>query len=204
MTAARSHLLYIVRHGETDWNARGRFQGQTDIPLNAKGKRQARHNADILRHAIAEPRDWAFYASPLTRTMETMQAVTEALDVPMDTVHLDKRLMEVSFGQMEGQTWIEMQSGSSPLPRDGAEKWHFAPPGGESYEMLRMRVAKWLKGLTGPSVVVTHGGVMRALLVLLSDMDIANAVTFDTRQDAVLQVCDGRVMWIEASQTNAH
>ena len=72
--------LYLVRHGETDWNAEGRIQGQRDVPLNARGRAQARRNGEVLRDLLGERAGTIRYlASPLGRTRETMEIIREAI-----------------------------------------------------------------------------------------------------------------------------
>ena len=71
--------LYFVRHGETDWNAERRYQGQTDIPLNARGRDQSRRNGDALRAFLPAITQADFVASPLVRTRETMELLRTSL-----------------------------------------------------------------------------------------------------------------------------
>ncbi|MEM8665125.1 MAG: histidine phosphatase family protein, partial [Pseudomonadota bacterium] len=95
--------LIHIRHGETDWNVEGRLQGQLDIPLNDTGRGQARRNGDALAAYLAAERlqDPDFIASPLSRSVETMAIVRDALgeDAPFRT---DERLREISFGDWSG------------------------------------------------------------------------------------------------------
>ena len=65
--------IYFVRHGQTDWNAEKRLQGQTDIPINARGRAQARRNGRLLAGYLADPAALDYVASPLGRTRETME-----------------------------------------------------------------------------------------------------------------------------------
>ena len=90
-------LIYVVRHGQTDWNAERRLQGQKDIPLNPIGREQARQNginlAEILR---VEGIAFDFVASPLTRTRQTMEIMRTAIGVDPRAYRTDERLVEVS------------------------------------------------------------------------------------------------------------
>ncbi len=195
-------MLYVIRHGETDWNAQGRFQGRQDIPLNPVGHRQAHGNAARLARVITDARDWTFYTSPLRRTLQTMEPIAQALGLSMDTVTRDERLMELSYGIFEGQTIEEIERGvddalASQAAARNTDKWGFAPPGGESYAMLTKRVGDWLNTVSGDAVVVTHGGVMRALLTLLTPMDTHTASRFHTLQDNVLVFRDGFANWLD-------
>jgi broad specificity phosphatase PhoE len=137
--------LLLVRHGETDWNADGRLQGQTDRPLSDFGRTQARRLADEL----AEEQLAAIYSSDLARARETAEIVGERLGLP---VTLDPDLREKDWGTWEGLTAVE---------RDRVE---FV---GESTEAHQERILRALRRISelhpagGDVLVVTHGGSMR-------------------------------------------
>ena len=136
--------LLLVRHGETDWNADGRLQGQTDRPLSDFGRRQARKLAGELADEELE----AIYASDLVRARETAQIAGERLGL---RVVLDPDLREKDWGTWEGLTAVE---------RDQVE---FV---GESTEEHQERILRALRRIserhpTGRVLVVTHGGSMR-------------------------------------------
>lgn len=161
MPSPERHLL-LVRHGETDWNAAGRWQGQTDVPLNANGRAQALALAARLRaEGIRE-----IAASDLARARGTAEIVGAALGLEVALVDADLR--ERGYGAWEGLTRGECEA-LHP------EAWarHLAdprtpPPGGESAEALLARVVPAIhraaERLESPALVVTHGGVMRAFL----------------------------------------
>ncbi|MCK2056063.1 histidine phosphatase family protein [Methylobacterium sp. 37f] len=182
--------IYFIRHGQTDWNAEGRLQGQRDIALNAEGLRQAEDVARRLA-AVAEA-DLAtmdYAASPLARTRRTMETLRAALALPPEGYRLDPRLKEISFGTWEGSTWAEIRrrdpSGAAARDRD---RWGYRPPGetGESYAMLVERVTPVVTGLTRPTVIVAHGGVARAILVIRGHLGVRDAPRIGIRQGSVL------------------
>ena len=72
-------LIYLIRHGQTDWNAEGRLQGQADTGLNDTGRAQATRNGEFLAGLVADPAAFDFVASPLSRTRETMERVRAAM-----------------------------------------------------------------------------------------------------------------------------
>ena len=137
--------LLLVRHGETDWNAEGRLQGQTDRPLSDYGRRQARQLADELE---GEPFE-AIYSSDLARARETAEIVGRRLEMP---VEFDSDLREKDWGTWEGLNAAE---------RDRVE---FV---GESTAAHQERILKALRRISerysgeGVVLVVTHGGSMR-------------------------------------------
>jgi broad specificity phosphatase PhoE len=182
--------IYFIRHGQTDWNAEGRLQGQRDIDLNAEGLRQAGAVAARLA-AVAGPdlAEMDFAASPLLRTRRTMETLRTALDLSPDGYRLDPRLKEISFGTWEGSTWAEIRrwEPAGAIARD-RDRWGYRPPGGtgESYAMLAERVAPAVTGLTRPTVIVAHGGVARAILVILGYLTIRDAPRMGIRQGSVL------------------
>ena len=194
--------LLFVRHGETPYNAENRLQGQLDIPLNARGRDQARAvgralvmrlGVEIERLETAE----AFIASPLVRARQTMEIARDAMGLPPDRYRLEARLKELSFGAWEGLTWPEIEAqdpkGIRARTRD---KWRFAPPGGESYAMLAERVRPWLEGLTGDAFVVSHGGVARALMTLIAGVPPAKAADAPITQGRALAFEKGGCRWI--------
>lgn len=176
--------LYFIRHGQTDWNAEGRLQGQRDIDLNAEGLRQAEAVAARLARAAGRDQpdlDLAtldFAASPLSRTRRTMEILRAALALDPAGYRLDPRLKEIGFGAWEGSTWAEIRrwDPAGAIARD-RDRWGYRPPGGtgESYAMLVNRVEPAIAELTRPTVIVAHGGVARAILVIRGHLGIRDA-----------------------------
>ena len=101
--------IIFIRHGETDWNAEGRFQGQKDIPLNARGRAQARRNGETLIAAIPDVVEFDFVASPLYRTRETMEIARGAMGLDPAGYRTDPILKEITFGHWEGYTAPELE-----------------------------------------------------------------------------------------------
>ena len=102
-------LVYFVRHGQTDWNAEHRLQGQADIDTQCARPRQAERNGRKLAELIADPAGFDFVASPLGRTRETMELVRAAMGLPPQAYRTDPRLIEVHFGDWQGirlPSWI--------------------------------------------------------------------------------------------------
>ena len=153
--------LVAVRHGRTAWNADGRFQGQTDVPLDAIGRAQARALAALLAPETFD----AAIASDLSRARETAEIVLGTRPVTLEN---DPRWREMQFGAWEGLTWNEIVARH---PEAAGNAPRFAtPPGGESFDELCARVGSALHGLaarfTHPArvLVVTHAGVLHALV----------------------------------------
>ena len=179
-------MLYLLRHGQTDWNAEHRLQGQRDVPLNAVGRAQARANGERLATIVPNREGLRFVASPLGRTRETMEIVRSALGLVPGDYATDERLLEITFGEWEGHTLEELWVDDPALVKGRKkEKWHFVPPGGESYAMLAERTVPVLEGLAGDTLVVSHGGTMRTLIRHLTDGDEQEWANFSIPQDRI-------------------
>ena len=188
--------LFFVRHGETDWNAAGRLQGQRDIPLNPVGRVQAEEVARRVAGLVADPSSLDFVASPLGRTRETMAILRRTLGLPEEGYRIDPRFIELTFGTWEGLTWREVRArDAASAARRERDKWGYVPPGGESYAMLRQRVAPALAELARPTLLVSHGGVARALLAALAGIGEEEATRVDIWQGRVLVIAEGRHRW---------
>lgn len=198
-TAGGAPTIWFVRHGQTDWNAAGRLQGQRDVGLNATGLGQAAEAARRLR-AIAGPAlaEADFVASPLVRARRTMEILRATLDLPAAEYRTDARLKEIGFGNWEGSTWSEIRrrdaAGAAARERD---RWGFRPPGegAESYAMVTARVAEVARALVRPTVIVGHGGTARALLVALGLLGSRGAPRLGIRQGQVLVLDRGGWRW---------
>lgn len=190
--------LYFIRHGETDWNAEGRYQGSRDIPLNDVGRGQADLNgallARILGRAGRKPSDFSWFASPLGRTRETMERVRAAFVGPLPETIFDPRLVEISFGIYEGRLHTELAGNEmAPAGDRDASFWDFRPPSGESYEDVATRVRAFAREhLTRPSIIVAHGGILRILRRLIEDFPPERAVNWFPPQDSVVHFIDGK------------
>jgi broad specificity phosphatase PhoE len=190
--------IYFIRHGETDWNRDRRYQGQMDIPLNATGRGQAARNGRVLAATLgARAAGLDYVASPLERARETMQIVRVGLDLPPDAYRTDDRLKEVHYGHWEGQLQDELRTRDPEgfAARD-LNAWGLVPRGGESYEVMSRRVAGWLTEVTRDTVVVAHGGTMRALRGLVVDIPPAQVPSLPVPQDQILVISAGRANWL--------
>lgn len=206
MTTLSWPEIWFIRHGQTDWNAEGRYQGSRDIPLNAVGRGQADLNgallADLIARAGRTPFDFQWYVSPLGRTRETMARVRKSFAEPLPEVTADPRLIEISFGIYEGRLHAELRAGEMTMAgeRDAAF-WNFRPEQGESYQDLADRVTDFGRTLTGPSIMVSHGGVLRVLRRLIEDFPLERAVNWFPPQDSVIHFVDGNASVYPAGES---
>jgi broad specificity phosphatase PhoE len=188
--------LYVVRHGETDWNVAGRLQGHTDIPLNDVGRGQAHKNGVKLRQALADPASLDFVASPLSRAYETMQLLRDGLGLPRVGFATDDRLKEISYGVCEGRTWPHLPPVDSAGVARSKDPFNWRPDGGESYADLMARTRHWLDGINRDTVVVTHGGITRTLRGIAVGIAPAKVPSLKVPQDRVLVLRDAAMSWL--------
>lgn len=185
-------MIYLVRHGETVFNAEGRQQGRLDSPLTALGEAQAASVGRLLGGLIGKPDGWRLIASPLGRTQATAAIIGKTLRLPVET---DPRLVEVSFGEWDGRLREEL---ALEHPEAFASKaWRFAAPGGEGHEAVHGRLADWLASLPPEPdrkvIVVSHGGagrVLRGAFLGLSQDEIWDLAV---PQDAVYRLASGAI-----------
>jgi probable phosphoglycerate mutase len=189
-TAERRPIVYYVRHGETNWNVTGRLQGRRDVPLNARGRAQAMHCGEILRELFA--RDGSsvsamdFVSSPLGRARTTMELVRAPLGLPADGYRIEPQLAEIAFGDWEGFTIAQLHTRDPQrIAAREHDKWHFVPPGGESYQAVSARMREWYEGLARDTVAVAHGGTARGLIAYLGIAKPAAAPLLDIAQGVV-------------------
>jgi probable phosphoglycerate mutase len=167
--------LWLCRHGETDWNAVRRIQGQLDVPLNALGQAQAKK----LAQALADHDFDEVVSSPLDRAHQTALPLAQTLSLP---VVLDAAFAERHFGDLQGRSFDDMAN----IDPQAAAHWQartpdFCPAGGESLVMLRDRVQAGLVGLAqralsfGATRVIcfTHGGVLDMVYRIAQGIDIS-------------------------------
>ena len=194
--------LIFIRHGETDFNREGRLQGQRDIGLNAKGRAQAssvgRSLAKLMRPELdALEASGAFIASPLARTRETMELARTEMGYKPEAYALDEALKELTFGAWEGLTWPEVRAHDpqAAAARE-ADKWNYAPPNGESYAMLAARIAPWAAALTRDTLIVSHGGVARALMWLKAGVTPEVAAEANIHQGRAIVFAGSGLRWV--------
>jgi broad specificity phosphatase PhoE len=155
--------LWLVRHGQTDWNLEGRYQGHYDIPLNAVGLQQASRLAEKL---AGESFD-AIYCSDLLRARVTAETVAERLSMP---VILLPGLREINQGDWQGRYLADVRAEfGEPNPNAGEEMLHERAPGGESVAEVAARLKLAADGIAaahpaGKVLVVTHGLALATLV----------------------------------------
>ena len=151
--------FYFLRHGQTDWNKDGRYQGIADTPLNATGVEQAHRAAAVLE---GRPID-RIVASPLIRALKTAAIVSEAIGAP---IHIDRDLRERDFGSFDGQVIREVKARHGLAPDQNSRT--ILPPDADAWDEIFGRVppaiARWMTQHAHETLLfVAHGGVFDAL-----------------------------------------
>lgn len=152
--------VYMVRHGQTDWNAAGLLQGSSDIPLNDVGRAQADATAQALAQVL--PPHTTVVTSPLTRAYDTASTIATALET---TAVVEEGFRERAYGEWEGLTLEERLAQWPNEVRQWQDNGHAGIPGFEAHSLVRDRVVAaledWRDRTEGPLVVVTHGSAAR-------------------------------------------
>lgn len=151
----------LVRHAATEWNERGLIQGRADVPLSPGG----RETAGRWR-LPSFARNWPVVASPRARARETAGAMGLAS-------RADPAFIEMDWGVCEGRTLAELRAaGGEAFAANEARGLDFRPDGGESPREVGARALDGLRALGGSAVIVTHKGVIRALLAIARHWDM--------------------------------
>jgi broad specificity phosphatase PhoE len=188
--------IYLVRHGETEWNRAGRVQGHLDSPLTSLGRDQARRAGLTLAALLEGEPPFRLLASPLGRAEASAALILEALGPMVVERRTDDLLKEVSWGRWEGLTRAEIEAREPDLWRwREADPWHRPPPGGESHAMLAERARSWLESVADRPrlIVVGHGAWGRALRGVYQRLPPTTAMALDEPQDALFRLAAGTV-----------
>lgn len=184
--------IYLVRHGETEWNAAGRVQGAFDSPLTARGRAQAMALGGLLARRFAGAEPPPLQASPLGRALDTAAVIAGCL--PGRALTTEPRLREIAFGSWDGLTraevvarWPDRFAAHEPTG------WLFGSPDGEGFDAAAARVADWLAEQSGPVIAVSHAMTGRLIRGLYLGLGQAEMIGLATPQDCVWRLADGTV-----------
>lgn len=166
--------LWLIRHGQTDWNVEGRFQGSEDVPLNYTGREQARKLAKKLDGNSFS----AIFSSDLLRAKETAEIIATKLDLPL---FIDKRLQEINQGDWEGVLFTEIKEKyPEEIIHRKEDPVFFRPPGGESVEEVSKRITSIVNEISRTFedekiLIVSHGLALSILICLTKNIPLADA-----------------------------
>lgn len=195
--------IYLLRHGETEWNTQRRMQGLLDSPLTLRGREQARALGLALRPILRRHEAaTSIVSSPQGRALATARLVAEQVGIAADAIATDARLSEMTWGAMDGHTVPEIEiKWPGQVAARRARHWDYVPPGGESYAMVRERlrplVAAWREA-SAPLVVVSHGAVGRVVRGLYLSLTPAQIVVLGEPQHVAFRLHEGKIEEIGA------
>lgn len=175
--------LYILRHGETEWNAENRMQGALNSPLTPKGEMHAAHQGEILR--LCDTSGFSFICSPQGRAFQTAGI---ALTRIADHIRTDDRLREISVGDWSGRLRDELPKIEG---KDPFMSHYEAAPNGEGFAKLEQRCRAFLDDLDGPAVLVTHGITSRMIRAIVIGEGAVAVSTVHGGQGCVYHLKDG-------------
>lgn len=181
--------LYVLRHGETTWNAEGRMQGALNSPLTAKGEAQALQQRRILE--TCDLTGFRFYSSSQGRAFQTAGL---ALAGCADSIRTDDRLREIGVGEWAGRWRADLMAEAGieePEGPDGNLSLYETAPAGEGFDALEARCRSFLADIDGPSVLVTHGITSRMLRSIVLDLGRDGMVSLPGGQGNVFHLKDG-------------
>jgi probable phosphoglycerate mutase len=186
--------LWVLRHGETEWNAEARLQGQLDSPLTETGRNQARAQGRLLAAHLPGP--VRVISSGAPRALHTAEIAVAGLDL---TIEIDPRLAEINLGRWQGRTLADLRADHPEIARaTDPHLWKFAAPGGETLGQMAARVGAVLEGLTGPTVLVTHGVTSRLLRCIVLGLPVTDLASVPGGQGVVHHIRDGKARILSA------
>lgn len=193
----KSQNIYLFRHGETEWNAENRRQGQLDSPLTEKGRLQALHNAQRLKRQRTLQGDVTVFCSPLGRAKQTASIILKELKLPIESIYYDDRLMESGFGSWEGLSDNEI---ATKFPESWnartADRWNVRPPSGESYADVHARVSDWYASasLAQTNLIVCHGLTSRVLRGIYAGLSHEQVFSLPEPHEGYFELVDGKIV----------
>lgn len=179
--------LYLLRHGETDWNQKSIFQGQTDIDLNESGQNDARKAVEIFKDIKINQ----IYSSDLKRAQNTALMISENKNLE---IQIDKQLREISFGDWEGLKFKEIKNQFPKMITDWQQDpLHYSPPAGEKLIDFKKRIVNFFKKMIQKNkgdkiLVVTHGGVIKVYLTAILAIDPQNFWQFQIDNGSLTEI----------------
>ena len=196
--------IYFIRHGETIWNKEKKIQGQSDIPLNEYGRELAYVTADAIKEI---PFD-IVYSSPLLRAKETAEILVENRNLD---IHVDPRLIEMSFGEGEGESLPEIHSHPEmKLYNFIHNPGEYIPPtGGETFEELYERCKSFIEDVILPAesqyesmLIVGHGALIRGMIHYINNRPSKDfwIVTHKNCSVTIVDCKDGKLTLLEEAK----
>lgn len=195
-------MLYLLRHGETEWNRSGRRQGRSDSALTARGREQARACGETLARKIADFSKVEIHTSPLGRARTTAEIVRARVGIPGERVTVVDDFAEQDVGCWQGFTNAQIDRRfPGARTRRERDKWNYVIPGGESYAMVWERLLPRIVAYREPAVVivVAHEVVSRVVRGIYLGLGPAQTLTLSHPHTRIYMLANGRVSSVDVA-----
>lgn len=198
--------IYLLRHGETEWNKEGRKQGRGDSPLTALGRNQALACTLTIKKHIRKSAEVSVVTSPLGRARETGEILCKELSILADQRSESPELMELDYGQWQGLTDDEIDR---KFPGERQKRygnhWTYQVPDGESNALVEKRVSNWLtlQKEERETIVIAHEMVNRVLLGLYLGLDQGETLKIKHSPTQVFQLKNKKMIKLLACVSEA-
>ncbi len=198
-------MIYLIRHGETQWNKESRYQGLCDSPLTKKGQDQARFMGGLLARELEQfygKRDTLFeaFVSPLGRAQQTAQLIAQNAPIKLTTAPM---LREVSVGNWDGKLLSDILQDNPELKGATLFDLNFCSPDGDCYEEAYERAQLWLEEVTrlvqrdAPVIAITHGAFSRLIRGVYLNLAQETVLQLPTPQDGFFALSYGQLRYIQ-------
>lgn len=191
-------MIYLLRHGQTNYNHEGRMQGQLESQLTDLGMAQAQAMADLLKTQITDTTGWRLLASPLKRTRQSAAIVGATLGLE---VEIEPALIEVGCGAWEDRLYADLAK-EHPDAFAGRD-WFFQAPQGERFEDVDGRVRPWLAAQAPEPrklIAVAHGVSGSLLRGAYLGLSREETLAQDMPQDAIFRLAEGAVQRLSCAE----
>jgi len=185
--------IYLLRHGQTEWNVEGRYQGQLNSPLTSLGREQAKLNALKLQKYL-NINEVKLFASPLGRARETAEIIAKENGLSSSKIIFEEDIQEVNYGIFEGKTKEYCKDVyAKEFSEREANKFTYVLEGGESYANVFVRLKRWLASVEEEEVivVVAHEMINRALRGIYCQLPNDKMLTLRQPNDVLIKLENG-------------
>lgn len=181
------HPIIFIRHGATQWNEDGRYQGTTETCLTSVGRQQAVQNAQLIAKSEIPLDELKLISSPLLRAQQTANIIIQSLNLKDSQISTDERLRELGVGRWQGLNSQQVKDNFYEERKSRKhDRWNFKPLGGESLEQRSGEVLALLQSLSPTTLIITHAGILRIIHYLVFAEPKQEAAALSIPHDGLL------------------
>ena len=196
-------ILFLIRHGESEWNRVGRIQGQNNSPLTDLGIGHAKAISSYFSKNFINQK-MIIYTSPLDRAIHTAEIIAQGINYPKDEIIIEERLNDFNLGEIAGNSWEKVGETLPELARIRLEDpLSFHPRGGESGTEFEARIRSLLNELVdedSKNLLVSHGIVNKFIRGILKNLSGKEMIALGEAQDIIYRIEEGNEMEINIPQ----